>query len=32
VGCAQYGAEFSLVLRDRNLTTPQNDAYTFDGC
>jgi Glycoside-hydrolase family GH114 len=32
VGCAEYGTEFSVVLRDRNLTAPQSNAYLYDGC
>jgi hypothetical protein len=30
-GCAAYGA-YSIVLRDRNLVTPGDGAYVYDGC
>lgn len=32
VGCSLYGSEFSVVLRDRTLTTPGDDAYVYEGC
>lgn len=32
IGCDRYGSEFSVVLRDRNLTTPESRAYVYDGC
>lgn len=32
-GCAEYGEGFSVVLRDRNLTTPRSqDTYVYSGC
>lgn len=31
-GCELYGDEFSVVFRDRNLTTPSSETYVFDGC
>lgn len=31
-GCAEYGSQFSIVLRDRDLTTPRSNDYVFDGC
>lgn len=31
-GCAEYGSQFSIVLRDRDLTTPNANEYVFDGC
>jgi hypothetical protein len=31
-GCAQYGSEFSVVLRDLELTLPDDARYVFDGC
>lgn len=30
-GCASY-PNLSIVLRDRNLVTPGNAAYVYDGC
>lgn len=31
-GCAQYADEFSVVLRDRDVTTPESNAYVYEGC
>jgi hypothetical protein len=31
-GCELYGDEFSIVLRDRDLTGPSSDTYVFSGC
>lgn len=31
IGCASY-PNLSIVLRDRNLVTPGNAAYVYDGC
>lgn len=31
-GCAEYGSQYSIVLRDRDLTTPGSNEYVFDGC
>jgi hypothetical protein len=30
--CAAWGARLSIVLRDRDLVAPDQDAYVFDGC
>ena len=31
-GCDHYGANYSLVLRDRELTRPGSPDYVFEGC
>ena len=30
--CASYGANISVILRDRNLTTPAEAAYLYQAC
>lgn len=30
--CARYGANISVILRDRNLTTPAEAAYLYQAC
>lgn len=30
--CDRYGDEFSIVLRDRDLSGPDDSDYEFDGC